>query len=267
MVEKASTFKGIKDLFYETRVLMGRSFTLKRFSEEVLEAAVDPVMLSYIEKGKRFPTEPLVRKLAAIRKQDPKELLILLWQDRMLHAFSRELRKVIKTPKPGEEKGIGEADIAFLMSRAIAALPDDGNWIPVTRWMRENQKALQEIGKKRPAALLKEVVDTLKRQGVIEHNGDRVRRVGRHFVPDSPEQKRSLAMEFCGIFAKGLLEKVVRQERKTYVRNHYLHIPDDRIEEFHKKLDQAVQQVVKEFVTDDADSAKFINVLMTSTRL
>lgn len=266
MAGKSSSFKGIKDVFYETRVLMGRSFTLKRFAEEVLDGAIDPVMLSYIEKGKRFPTEPLVRKLATVRKQDASELLILLWLDRILHAFSRELRRVIKSPKPGEE-GFAEADIAFIMTRAIAALPDDARWIPVAVWTREVQKALGEVGKKRPAVAVRTVMDTLKQQGLVEQKGERVRRAGKHYVPGSPEEKRSLAMEFCGIFAKGLLEKVVRQEATTYVRNHYLHIPEDRIEAFHRSLDAAVRQVVEEFTVDDPDTGKFLNVLMTSTPL
>src|SRR5712691_11979191 len=89
----------VKDIFYETRVLMGRDYTLKRFAEEVLEGEVDPVMLGYIEKGTRFPNEALVRRVAALRKQDEAELLALLARDRMLYAFGRELQRVLHTPK------------------------------------------------------------------------------------------------------------------------------------------------------------------------
>ncbi|HEY5648145.1 MAG TPA: hypothetical protein VIU33_01495, partial [Nitrospiria bacterium] len=99
MAPVSATFKGIKDLFYETRVLMGRGYTLRRFADEVLGGSVEPVMLSYIEKGKRFPTEALVRKLAEVRGQDSRELLILLWQSRILHSFSRELRRALNGPK------------------------------------------------------------------------------------------------------------------------------------------------------------------------
>ena len=76
-------------MFYETRVLMGRDYTVRRFATEVLGGSIDPVMLGYIEKGKRFPSEALVRRLAAIRKQDPHELLALLWRDRILYAFGK----------------------------------------------------------------------------------------------------------------------------------------------------------------------------------
>jgi hypothetical protein len=83
--------RGIKDIFYETRALMGRDFTVRRFATEVLGGAVHPLMLGYIEKGTRFPNESLVRRLAAIRNEDPQELLAVLWRDRMIHAFAKGL--------------------------------------------------------------------------------------------------------------------------------------------------------------------------------
>jgi hypothetical protein len=46
----------IKDVSYETRIPMGRDHPLRRFAEEVLGNSVDPVMLGYSEKGKRFCT-------------------------------------------------------------------------------------------------------------------------------------------------------------------------------------------------------------------
>ena len=71
MAGRPPTRKGIKDVFYETRVLTGRDYTLRRFATDVLGNSVDPVMLGYIEKAKRFPSEGLVRRLAAVRQQDP----------------------------------------------------------------------------------------------------------------------------------------------------------------------------------------------------
>src|SRR5499427_2242861 len=127
-----SSLKGIKDIFYETRVLMGRAYTLKRFAEEVLEGEVDPVMLGYIEKGSRFPNEALVRRLAALRKQDATELLALLVRDRMLHAFGRELQRLLHAPHALGD--IADAGLAVMISQAIAALPDDEHWIPVEEW-------------------------------------------------------------------------------------------------------------------------------------
>ena len=94
-----SSRKGIKDVFYETRVLTGREYTLRRFAAEVLGGSVDPVMLGCIEKGKRFPSEALVRRLAAVRKEEAHELLTLLWRDRIMYAFGRELRRVLHAPR------------------------------------------------------------------------------------------------------------------------------------------------------------------------
>lgn len=262
MDQKASTFKGIKDIFYETRVLMGRGYTLKRFAKEVLGGAVDPVMLSYIEKGKRFPREALIHKLAQVRGQDPKGLLVLLWQDRILYAFARELRRVMK----GEgEEGIAEAELAFLVSRAIAALPDDRSWKTIAGWQRDLRRAIRELGKQRPPSLVRTVTGILQKQGLIELRGNKVRRIGKHYVPGSLEEKRSLAMQFCGIFTKGLLDKVVQQGKGTYVRNHYLQIPEKRIVEFHNRLDQVVRRMVEEFATEEGGAGKFLNVLITST--
>ena len=78
--------RSIGEVFYETRVLHGRRWSLRRFTTEVLEGRIEPVMLSYIEKGERFPSEDLVRVLAAARREDPQSLLALLWR---AHAAAR----------------------------------------------------------------------------------------------------------------------------------------------------------------------------------
>jgi Asp-tRNA(Asn)/Glu-tRNA(Gln) amidotransferase A subunit family amidase len=38
--------KGIKDVFYETRALMGRDYTVRRFAQEVLGGSVSPAALA-----------------------------------------------------------------------------------------------------------------------------------------------------------------------------------------------------------------------------
>src|SRR5689334_17398354 len=159
--------KGIRDIFYETRVMMGREYTVRRFAIEVLGNSVSPLLLGYIEKGKRIPSEALVRRLAAVRKQDPQELLALLWRDRMLHAFGRELRRVLRAPLGVD--GIENADLAVLVSQAIAALPEDGGWIPVTRWRRAF-RAVPRGRKSTPAsaALLTQVEAALKDRQLVE---------------------------------------------------------------------------------------------------
>ncbi len=263
---KMTTFKKLRDIFYETRVLMGRGFTLQRFATEAMDGTVDPVMLSYIEKGKRFPPEALVHRLAQLRGQDVNELLVLLWQDRILHAFSREFRRIIKVNKEKGE-GIEEAEIAFLVSRAITALPNDDSWVTQKKWRSDLQEAVQEIGKGKaqPLVLVDTVVDILQKQGLIELQKEKVRSISHHYVPVAPEERRSLSMEFCSIFTKGLLEKVVRKDQNTYLRNHYLNIPREQIENFYRSLDQRVRMLAREYATEEKTGKKFVNVLITST--
>ena len=259
--------KSIKEVFYETRVLMGRDYTVRRFAQEVLGGTIDPVMLGYIEKGKRFPSEALVRRLAAIRKEDPHDLLALLWRDRIIYAFNKELRRVLHAPRG--VAGIEDADLAVVMSQAIAALPDDGSWIPAPRW-REQFRVGPRRGAKQSAvsdALAKQVEETLRGRELIELRGGKVRRRGRHFVAQDTKERQALALEFCALFAKGLLDKLALADTDTgtYLRNHYLNIEPARLVEFQKRLDDAVRQLVQEFAGDASAQTRFLNVLVNST--
>jgi hypothetical protein len=267
MAVPASARRGIKDVFYETRVLMGRDYTVRRFATETLSGAIDPVMLGYIEKGKRFPSEALVRRLAAIRKEDPQPLLALLWRDRILHAFGKELRRVLHAPKG--LAGVEDADLAVLVSQAIAALPDDGSWIPAARWREQLRTGPRRRAAKVPVseALTKQVEVTLRERELIEVRAGQVRRRGRHFVAQDTEERQALALEFCALFAKGLLDKLALPDADTgtYLRNHYLNIDPDRLLEFQKRLDDAVRQLAQEFAADVSARTRFLNILVTST--
>ena len=258
---------GIKDIFYETRVLMGRDYTLRRFATEVLGGSVEPVMLGCIEKGTRFPSEALVRRLAAIRKQDPHELLVVLWRDRVIYAFGKELRRVLRAPRGAE--GIEDADLAVLVSQAIAALPDEGAWMPVAEWRPRFQSIRHRRGKavKIPETLATQVEQALKERELIEIRAGKVRRRGYHFVAQSTQERHSLALEFCALFAKGLLDKLVLSEAETgtYLRNHYLHIDAARIAEFQQRLDAALTKLADEFAIDASSRSRFLNVLVTAT--
>src|SRR5215470_2950284 len=266
--QPASARKGIKDVFYETRVLMGREYTLRRFAGEVLGGSVDPVMLGYIEKGKRFPSEALVRRLATIRRQDAHELLALLWRDRIIYAFGKELRRVLRAPRA--VAGLDDADLAVLVSQAIAALPDDASWIPVASW----RKAFHAVQGRRiasakvPRELAKRVERTLIERELVEVRGGSVRRRGRHFVAQGTEERQALALEYCALFAKGLLDKLALPDvdTGTYVRNHYLNIESSRLPEFHKRLDAALRALAEEFAGDPSvRTSRFLNILVTAT--
>jgi hypothetical protein len=262
MARKSTAPKAIKDFFYETRVLSGRDFTVKRFAAEVLEGAVDPVMLGYIEKGKRFPNEALVRRLAKVRGEPPEPLLTVLYRDRMLHAFGRELRRALHDPAATE--GVADADLAVQVSRAIAALPDDGSWVESRTWREQIGTAVRRKAKRND---IDKVVALLRERKLIEVRGARVRRVARHFVASSGEERRALATEFAAIFAKSLLDKLALPERaaSSHVRNHYLHIERERVGEFYARLETAVRELAEEFAADPGAASEFLNVLITAT--
>ena len=259
--------KGIKDIFYETRVLMGRQYTLRRFAKEVLGGSVDPVMLGYIEKGTRFPTEALVRRLATIRNQDAHELLVLLWRDRMLYAMGRELQRVLRAPRA--LTGVEDADLAVLISEAIAALPDDGGWLPLTQWRRTFQAPPRRRSQPQPprTELAKQVEGILLARDLIEVEGNRVRRHGHDFTAQSLDERQALALEFCTLFFKTLLEKLILPgaDTSTYLQNHFLDIDPDRLPEFQYRLHEAVRTLAEEYAVDPSSQAAFLNVLIAAT--
>lgn len=264
MSEAPSTRKGIRDVFYETRVLAGRDFTLKRFADEVLGKSIDPVMLGYIEKGKRFPSEALVRRLAAFRKQEARELLAILWRDRMLHAFGKELRRVLQAPAAlGHVDDIG---LALLASQAIAALPDDESAVTLARWRREVKASAK--GEVDPDALA-QIERLLAERGLVAVERGKVRRLGRHFMAVETDERQALALEFCTLFAKGLLDKLALADQATgtYMRNHYLNIDRARLDEFQHRLDAELRKLAEEYAADASEATSFLNVLVTSTVL
>lgn len=267
MTRERDRRKGIKDIFYETRVLMGRSYTLRRFAEEVLGGSIDPVMLGYIEKGTRFPNEALVRRLAAIRNQDAHELLVLLWRDRMLYAFGRELQKVLRAPQT--VSGVADADLAVLISEAIAALPDDGSWVSLTQWRQTFREPTRRRAKQEQIEeeLAERVEATLLERELIEIEEANVRRCGRHFTAQSIEERQTLALEFCTLFLKGMLDKLALPgaDTGTYLRNHFLDIDPKRLPEFQQRLDEAIRTLAEEFAVDPSSETDFFNVLITGT--
>ncbi|GIW41881.1 MAG: hypothetical protein KatS3mg076_2458 [Candidatus Binatia bacterium] len=261
-----SRARSIGEVFYETRVLMGRGYTLKRFAREVLEDAVDPVMLGYIEKGQRFPTEALVRRLAAVRREDPRPLLALLWRDRMLRAFGRELGRVLAAGS--EIAGVEEAELAVLVTHGLSLLPDDGSPVSLRGWRRSLRQSVDRRSRRKPPteSAFRKAEEILRAKGLVEVRGDKIRRRGRHYVARTAAERRSLAIEFCAIFLKGLLDKLALEgfDRGTYLRNHFLTIDPSRLAEFEERLDAAVRRLVEEF-SEEGAGKRFVNVLVTAT--
>ncbi len=266
MAERESA-RTIGEVFYETRVLQGRRWSLRRFATEALDARIEPVMLSYIEKGERFPSEDLVRHLAAFRGEDPQALLALLWRDRILYAVTRELDRAFQAaPALGE---VEDGALAVRISRAIAALPDDGSWIPADRWRREfrrdRKRRRRSAGEE--SALDARVEETLKKHELVELRAGRVRRKGRHLQAAGLAELRAVARQFAGLFAKGLIDRVALPDvpTGTYLRNHYLNVERARLDEFHAALDDALRALTERFAATPSRDTAFMNVLATAT--
>ncbi len=257
----------IGDVFYETRVLEGRRWSLRRFASEALDGRIEPVMLSYIEKGERFPSEDLVRHLAAFRREEPQTLLALLWRDRILYAVTREIDRAFQAPPAVES--VDDGALAVRLSRAMAALPDDGGWVAAERWRRE----LRRDGKRRRRtaaeedALDQRVEETLKRHGLVEQRSGKVRRKGRHLQAEGLDERRAVARQFAGLFAKGLIDRVALPEADTgtYLRNHYLNVERSRVAEFQAALDAALRALTERFAATPSRETEFMNVLTTAT--
>lgn len=249
-------FRSIKDIFYEARARMGRQHTLKRFAQEVLGGAIDPVMLGYIETGQRLPSPAVVRKLAEATGRRADSLLAVLARDRWSRAFQREMGFLF-----GDEmRDQGEAVFAHAISRAVAALPADGSWVTSTAWRKRVRQALGES-----ADQLDAVIGALQEQGLSEERRGRVRRKGRHFVAATREERHALAMEYAGIFAKGMLDKLILADGRTYLRNHYLDLQEERLPEFQRALDTALRELVDRFAVAPGRSTRFVKVLVAST--
>lgn len=259
--------KGIKDVFYATRASMGRAYSVRRFAAEVLGGTVEPITLNAIEKGTRFPTDALVRRLAAVRKEDPQPLLALLWRDRMLHAFGRELRHVMQAPSG--LGGIEDADLAVLVSHAISALPPDDRWMPLAAWRKAVGSVPRRPGQKAAAtrAQIADVERMLVDRKLVEVRGDKIRSARSHYVAESADERWSISIEFCALFVKGLLDKLALPDVKTgtYLRNHYLHVKPEQLADFQKELDASVKALVDKYASDASPQNPFLNVLITST--
>ncbi len=266
MVEKRKP-RDIGEVFYETRVLQGRRWSLRRFATEALDGRIEPVMLSYIEKGERFPSEDLVRHLAAFRREDPQALLALLWRGRVLYAVTREIDRAFQAaPAVGD---VDDGALAVRVSRAMAALPDDGSWIAIERWRREFRRDRKRRHRTaaEEAALDQSVEDILKRHDLVERRAGKVRRKGRHLQAEGVDERRAVARQFAGLFAKGLIDRVALPDADTgtYLRNHYLNVERARLREFHETLDSMLRALTERFAATPSRDTEFMNVLTTAT--
>jgi len=259
----AARFQSIGELFYRTRVLRGREWTLRRFAADL---GIDHVLLSYIEKGQRFPGEELVGRLAEIRREDVRELLAVLYRDRMVRAFSREIRRAL-VGDSGEDSprtSKSAAPSAAVLSRVLADLPDSGAPVSLASLRQKIRKAMRAEGGKGTKLELESIIAHLGRKKLVEIKGAAARKKTAHVHAARPAERVDLAIEFAGIFAKSLTDEVIRPSSETYFQNHFLTLSPGRRKEFQRELDSAIRAVVRKFAHDD-ESGDFFQVLVAAT--
>ena len=136
--------------------------------------------------------------------------------------------------------GIDDADLAVLVSHAIAALPPDDHWMPVAAWRKSVRAVPQRPGQTGAAsrAQLVRVEEMLRKRKLVEVRAGRIRSARAHYVARSTDERWSLSVEFCALFVKGLLDKLALPDAHTgtYLRNHYLHVTPQQLAEFQKEL-------------------------------
>jgi len=236
---------------------------LRRFAAEL---GVDHVLLSYIEKGQRFPSEGLVRTLAEIRREDARELLAVLCRDRIVRAFAREIRRALTGKDDDDASATKElrSSTSAVLSRAIAALPDSGGPVPLARWRRSVRTALRAEGSKGSKAELEGTIALLQQKELVEIKGASVRKTAAHVHAAQPDERVDLAIEFAGIFAKSLTDEVIRPASETYFQNHFLTLPAGQRKQFQRELDAAIRTVIEKFASED-ESGDFFQVLVAAT--
>ncbi len=269
MAAEVTRSRRIGDLFYETRAKMGRDYTVRRFAAEVLHDRLNENLLSAIEKGTRFPTEALVRRLASVRGEDPKHLLAVLWRDRMIHAFRKELVRALRAPR--EIGNVEDGDLAVVISRAISSLPDDGSPMDRKKWHAAFRLAPNRQAGSVEATdeLVERAEEILAARDLVAIKGSDVALRDQNYVASEVHERQALAIEFFEIFAKGLLDKLVLGDDggDTYLRNHFIHVETERLPQLHAELHAAVAAVMKKFETDETVGDAFLNVLVDATTL
>ena len=234
----------------------------------MLGGSVSPLLLGYIEKGKRMPSEALVRRLAAVRKQDPQELLALSGATACCCAFGRELRRVLRAPQG--IGGIDDAELAVLVSQAIAALPDDGSWIPVARWRTAFRATSRRPARRWHARRRPWSPTSRRRSSSASSSRCAAARCAAAATISSPRARSSAgrwrsSSAPCSSRRCSTSSRSPRSNTGTYLRNHYLYVDPEELPEIQRRLDEAVVKIADEFARGPAPQRKFLNMLITST--
>lgn len=184
----------------------------------------------------------------------------------MVHVMTREIRRAIVGAEQAEsdEPSADEVSLTPVISQALAALPDSGDALAEKRWMTQIRAALKEHRGKARTEELERVLRILKDKKLVAIQEGKVRKLARHLHATDPGERLELAIEFASIFAKALTDKIVRQRSSTYLKNHFLSIPRDRVGALTRRIDEAIRAAVLEFAEDDG-AEDFVRVLVAGT--
>ena len=259
--------KRIRDLFYETRTRLGKRCTLKVCAQEVFQGMVEAAMLGHIETGKRYPSQALVRRLAEIRKEDPKPLLALLFQERMVDAFGTELSRILQDDDEGWSRVDASQELsAGILEHALTLLPDDGAWEDKKAWRdRISALASQELAGQDVTDLVDEAVTLLNKEEIVEMKGKKVRLKNPQYVVTLPELRRRYAIRYCQVFSKALVERLFFHDDRAFAANFHFQLLDERFNDFKKDLRAALKQVVDTYDGGESGTGVFRNVVVCST--
>ena len=157
-----------------------------------------------------------------------------------------------------------------VVSQAIAALPDDGSWIPARALAaRSFAPAPRPRAKKRGdqrSRSRRRWRTTLRERELIEMRGGKVRRRGRHFVAQSTEERQALGARVLRAVCQGPARQAgaARPRHRDVSAQPLLEHRPGALPEFHKRLDE-LARLAEEFAADAAATTRFLNVLVTAT--
>jgi hypothetical protein len=81
-----------------------------------------------------------------------------------------------------------------------------------------------------------------------------------------PEERYDLAVSFVDVFAKSMIDELLRDRDDNYLQSHFLTIESARLPELVRALDKAIADVVERFAaTDPRTGGEFFQVLVAGT--
>jgi hypothetical protein len=156
-----------------------------------------------------------------------------------------------------------------LVSQAIAALPEDGSWIPVARWrkaFRATSRGRRAVARAAPPVVA-DVETALKQRQLVELRGGN----GAPPRPSLRRQERDRAPGHGTRVLRPVHQGAARQAGARRGEHRHLSAQPlplrrpEELPEIQRRLDEAVVKIADEFARGPGPQRKFLNMLITST--